>query len=226
MNIFNFYHGTAPAPPRAMASSITMFLDHTQRHNTAGRTPLYEWSARRRDLYLITHQQSRERNIHVTGGFRTHNPSEASDHRPRGHRDRRSCKYHSDLIVAPLFMNSGNPVPSLSSEDPSHDFPCRRLHPESVHPHAPYIPDLAPSQIPYFLGPSKTHTEDAVLQTNEALNHSVREELRRLSKDVTRPDNGASRKGGKNMFIMKETLTKKKSYPLWRSYPRYMYVLG
>jgi hypothetical protein len=31
------------------------FLDHTQRRNTVGRTPLDEWSARRRDLYLTTH---------------------------------------------------------------------------------------------------------------------------------------------------------------------------
>jgi hypothetical protein len=32
-----------------------MFLDHTQRHTTVGRTPLDEWSARRRHLYLKTH---------------------------------------------------------------------------------------------------------------------------------------------------------------------------
>ena len=32
-----------------------MFLDHTQRRSTVDRTPLDEWSARRRDLYLITH---------------------------------------------------------------------------------------------------------------------------------------------------------------------------
>ena len=32
-----------------------MFLDHTQRCSTVGRTPLDEWSARRRDLYLTTH---------------------------------------------------------------------------------------------------------------------------------------------------------------------------
>ena len=31
------------------------FLDHTQRRSTVGRTPLDEWSARRRDLYLTTH---------------------------------------------------------------------------------------------------------------------------------------------------------------------------
>ena len=40
---------------RAMASSFTRFLDHTQRRITVGRTPLDEWSARRRDLYLTTH---------------------------------------------------------------------------------------------------------------------------------------------------------------------------
>jgi len=32
-----------------------MFLDHTQRRTTVGRTPLDEWLARRRDLYLTTH---------------------------------------------------------------------------------------------------------------------------------------------------------------------------
>ena len=32
-----------------------MFLDHTQRRTTAGRTLLDERSARRRDLYLTTH---------------------------------------------------------------------------------------------------------------------------------------------------------------------------
>ena len=31
------------------------FLDHTQRRTTVGRTPLDEWSARRRDLYLTAH---------------------------------------------------------------------------------------------------------------------------------------------------------------------------
>ena len=32
-----------------------MLLDHTQRRTTVGRTLLDEWSARRRDLYLTTH---------------------------------------------------------------------------------------------------------------------------------------------------------------------------
>jgi len=39
----------------ALASSRTRFLEHTQRRTTVGRTPLDEWSVRRRDLYLTTH---------------------------------------------------------------------------------------------------------------------------------------------------------------------------
>ena len=42
-------------PMQGKASPVTRFLDHTQRPTTVGRTPLDEWSARRRDLYLITH---------------------------------------------------------------------------------------------------------------------------------------------------------------------------
>ena len=38
-----------------MEHLFLMFLDHTQRRTTVGRTPLDEWSARRRDLYLTTH---------------------------------------------------------------------------------------------------------------------------------------------------------------------------
>ena len=39
----------------AKASSFTRFLDHTKRRTTVGRTPLDEWSAHRRGLYLTTH---------------------------------------------------------------------------------------------------------------------------------------------------------------------------
>ena len=42
-------------PTLVMASSFLRFLDHTQWRTTVDRTPLDEWSARRRDLYLTTH---------------------------------------------------------------------------------------------------------------------------------------------------------------------------
>ena len=38
-----------------MEHPFLMFLDHTQRRSTVGRIPLDERSARRRDLYLTTH---------------------------------------------------------------------------------------------------------------------------------------------------------------------------
>jgi hypothetical protein len=41
---------------RVLASSFLRFRDHTQWHDTVGRTPLDEWSARRRDLYLTNTQ--------------------------------------------------------------------------------------------------------------------------------------------------------------------------
>jgi hypothetical protein len=39
-------------PLRVWASSFLTSRDHTQGHTTVARTPLDEWSARRRDLYL------------------------------------------------------------------------------------------------------------------------------------------------------------------------------
>jgi hypothetical protein len=40
---------------RILASLFLRFRDSTQWHNIVVRTPLDEWSARRRDLYLTTH---------------------------------------------------------------------------------------------------------------------------------------------------------------------------
>ena len=56
--------------------------DHTHGRTTVGRTPLDEWPARRRDLYLTTHNTH---NRHAPGGIRTHNLNrQAAAHlRPR-----------------------------------------------------------------------------------------------------------------------------------------------
>jgi hypothetical protein len=55
--------------------SCLLSLVHTQTHTIVGRTPLDEGSARRRDLYLTTHEHSQDTNIHAPGGIRTHDPS-------------------------------------------------------------------------------------------------------------------------------------------------------
>jgi hypothetical protein len=75
-----------------MGSSSTRFRDHTQPCATVGRTPLAEWSARCRDLYLTTHTTDKHPR---PGGIRTHYISRrvAVDLRirPRGHWDRHIC---------------------------------------------------------------------------------------------------------------------------------------
>ena len=49
-------------------SSFTRFLDHTQRRIRVGRTPLDEWSIRRRDLYLTSHNnQNRKTSMPLVG---------------------------------------------------------------------------------------------------------------------------------------------------------------
>ena len=77
-------------PTRAMTSSCTRFLDHTQRRTTVGRTPPDEWSARQRPLPDNT-QSSQQTDIHASGGIRTHHLSmwAAADlcRRPRCHLD-------------------------------------------------------------------------------------------------------------------------------------------
>jgi hypothetical protein len=62
-----------------MVSSFTRFLDPAHRRTTIGRNPLYEWSARRRALYLTTHN-TQNRQIAMPppsppGGFQTQNLS-------------------------------------------------------------------------------------------------------------------------------------------------------
>jgi hypothetical protein len=48
-----------------------MFIDHTQRRSTVGRTPLDERSARRRVLYLTTHDNHNRQICMPPVGFET-----------------------------------------------------------------------------------------------------------------------------------------------------------
>jgi hypothetical protein len=49
---------------------LEVFLDHTQRRTTVGRTPLDEWSSRHRDLYLTTHNTHSRQTSRPPGGFK------------------------------------------------------------------------------------------------------------------------------------------------------------
>ena len=67
------------SPQWARATSFTRFLDQTQRRTTVGRTPLDEWSARRRDLYLTTHNTHNRQTPMPPVGFE---PTISANERP------------------------------------------------------------------------------------------------------------------------------------------------
>ena len=113
-----------PAPPDPGGPRLPHYRGFTitPRHNTIGRTPLNEWSVRRRDLYLTTHN-THNTNIHALGGIRTHDLSRRAavvlHLRPRGHWDRpeRNVTLHKCIstkfawykhMVCSLQMSSNN----------------------------------------------------------------------------------------------------------------------
>jgi len=65
-----------------MASSFTRFLDHTQLPTTVGRTPLDELLARRRYLYLATHNIHNRHTSIPALGFE---PTTSASERPQTH---------------------------------------------------------------------------------------------------------------------------------------------
>ena len=65
-----------------MEHIFLMFLDHTQRRTTVGRTPLDERSARRRDLYLKTHSTHNRQTSMPAVGFE---PTISADERSQTH---------------------------------------------------------------------------------------------------------------------------------------------
>ena len=76
-NNFFFFFLWRCGPTQAMTSPFLRFLDNTQRRTTVGRTPLDEWSVRRRDLYLTTHNTHNRQTSMAPVGFEpTISPSE------------------------------------------------------------------------------------------------------------------------------------------------------
>ena len=71
-----------------MEHPFLMFLDHTQRRSTVGRTPPDERSARRRDLYLTTHDTHNRQISMPPVGFE---PTISAGERPAAADLLRSC---------------------------------------------------------------------------------------------------------------------------------------
>jgi hypothetical protein len=66
INIISSHNPTAPSEPRPPHyRGFTIIL----RHTTVGRTPVDEWSVRRRDLYLTTHNTHNRQTSMIPAGF-------------------------------------------------------------------------------------------------------------------------------------------------------------
>jgi hypothetical protein len=96
--IFLDFHGgttpSGPGPPHYRGFTITL------RHTTLGRTPLDEWSARRRDLYLRTHDTHKRQTSMSPAGFKPAIPE--SERRQIGTLDRHWVRL-LDLITRIVF---------------------------------------------------------------------------------------------------------------------------
>jgi hypothetical protein len=86
------------SPTLARAASLLRLQDHTQLHIIVGMTALDEGSARRRHLYLTTHNTHNRQISMLPGGIRTRYPSKqtaADPHfKPLGHWDRQQMDLH------------------------------------------------------------------------------------------------------------------------------------
>ena len=98
---YYFLGAIAPPPKWALASSFTrfIFLDHT-RHTAVGTTPLDEWSARRRDLYLTTHNTHNGQTSMPPVGFK---PTISAGERPQTYVLDRTATGTGSLYMKDLF---------------------------------------------------------------------------------------------------------------------------
>jgi len=96
------------SPQWAMASSLSRFLDHTQRRITVGRTPLDEWSACRRHLYLTTHNTHYTQTLMPPAGFE---PTISADERPQTNALHRAA---TGTCTSYLYLSHTLPSPSKS----------------------------------------------------------------------------------------------------------------
>ena len=74
----HFLYVTTPPPPPSLLGLIVVEASRSY-PDTLGRTPLDEWSARRKDLYSPTNNHD----IHAPDGIRTRNPSKRATADPR-----------------------------------------------------------------------------------------------------------------------------------------------
>jgi hypothetical protein len=100
-------------PTWVMVSSFLMFLDHTQRRTTFGRIRLDEWSARRRNLFLKTHNTHNRQTSMPPLGFE---PTISAGDRPQTYALDRAVTGTSPYSMILPAKKSHNRVIQLSSQ--------------------------------------------------------------------------------------------------------------
>jgi hypothetical protein len=85
-----FFPTMAQQPPSGTRLPYYRGFIITHRCTTVSRTPLDEWSARRRNLYRTTHNTRKKTDIHAPAGIRIHNLSKRAATDP-SHWDSREC---------------------------------------------------------------------------------------------------------------------------------------
>ena len=106
-----FYPLWRCGPTRVMTSSFLRFLNHTQRRITVGRTPLDEWSARRRDLYLTTHNTHNRQTSTPPVGFE---PTVSAGERPQTYALVRAATGTGNLLAIRVIYNMHKPRVDIS----------------------------------------------------------------------------------------------------------------
>jgi hypothetical protein len=115
-----------PRPPHYRGFTITLW------HTTLGRTPLDEWSARHRDLYLTKHNIQQQTDIYAASGIRTRNPTKRAAADPRlrrrGYWNRRKTSYDGHIPILtvlcspPVIIGQYKPQQSILTVSPLQNF--------------------------------------------------------------------------------------------------------
>jgi hypothetical protein len=91
---------------KTLTASHRTFCSLTKTH---GRTPLDEWSARRKGLYLhrTTQHRNTKTNIQASSGIRTHDPSNqaAKTYALDQHQQARKCTYNVTILAHSLELH-------------------------------------------------------------------------------------------------------------------------
>ena len=126
-----------PMAQQPLVDQVPLLIEasrvHSVKHTTLGRTPLHEWSAPRRDLYLTTHNTHKRQASMPLAGLE---PAIPARERPQTHA--LDCAVTG---IGPLFVLAGriNTIFNL-------DITCLDSSPRQIHIVMPFLSDAGNSK--------------------------------------------------------------------------------